>query len=175
MASNGSTSVQVTTYDTLKFNWAQVSQSTVNNNTVINWSLQLIAGSAGEIISTASKAWSVTVNGTTYSGTNSVAIGNNATKTLASGQTTIAHSSDGSKSFSYSFSQAFNITFAGASIGTKSGSGTGVLNTIPRSCSGFKSVVNLLGDVVSKKGNRRRDNYRENDKNYLNLLDEHIF
>ncbi len=132
MASTGSTSVSVTAYDTLKFNWVQVSQSTVNNYTVINWSLQLVSGSAGEIISTSVKTWSVTVNGTTYSGTNSVAIGNNATKTLASGQTVISHNADGSKSFSYSFSQQFSITFAGASVGTKSGGGTGVLNTIAR-------------------------------------------
>ena len=132
MATNGSASVAVTAYDTLKFNWVQVGQSTANNHTVINWSLQLVSGSAGEILSSVAKSWSVTVNGTTYSGTNSVAIGNNATKTLASGQTTIAHNADGTKSFSYSFTQQFNITFAGASIGTKSGSGTGALNTIPR-------------------------------------------
>lgn len=132
MASNGSTSVQVTAYDTLKFNWVQVAQSTANNYTTINWSLQLVSGSAGQIISSAQKSWSVNVNGTAYSGKNSVAIGNNATVTLASGQTTITHNSDGSKSFSYSFSQEFGITFAGASIGTKSGSGTGTLNIIPR-------------------------------------------
>ena len=132
MASNGSTSVQVTAYDTLKFNWVQVGQSTVNNNTVINWSLQLVSGSAGKIISSATKSWSVTVNGTTYSGTNSVAIENNTTKTLASGQATIAHNSDGTKSFSYSFSQVFEITFADVWVGTKTGSGTGTLNTIPR-------------------------------------------
>lgn len=132
MASNGITSVVVTAYDTLKFSWAQVGQSVANNTTTISWSLQLVAGSAGAIISSAAKTWRVTVNGTAYSGANSVAISNNATKTLASGQTTIAHSADGSKSFSYSFSQEFGITFAGAAVGTKSGSGTGTLNTIPR-------------------------------------------
>ena len=132
MAANGSTSVAVTAYDTLKLNWAQISQSVANNTTTISWTLQLVAGSAGQIISSASKAWSVTINGTKYSGTNSVAIGNNATKTLASGQVTIAHNADGSKAFSYSFSQTFDITFAGAWVGTASGSGSGTLNTIPR-------------------------------------------
>lgn len=132
MALNGSTSVAVTAYDTLKFSWAQYGQSTVNNLTTITWSLQLISGSAGEIISSATKNWSVTINGTTYTGTNSVAIGNNTTKTLASGQVSITHDADGSKRFSYSFSQVFGITFAGAPIGTISGSGTGTLNTIPR-------------------------------------------
>ena len=132
MATSGSTTVNVTTYNTLKFNWVQVSQSTANNYTVINWTLQLVSGSAGQIISSASKDWSVTVNGTRYSGTNSVSIANNSTVTLASGQTTITHNDDGTKSFSYSFSQEFGITFAGESIGTKSGNGTGTLNTIAR-------------------------------------------
>ncbi len=132
MASNGSISVSVTSYDTLKFNWAQVGQSTANNYTTVNWSLQLVSGSAGKIISSASKSWSVTINGTTYSGTNSVAVENNATITLASGQVTIYHNQDGTKTFSYSFSQQFDITFAGSSIGTKTGSGVGTLNTIPR-------------------------------------------
>ena len=132
MALNGSTSITATAYDTLKFSWVQSGQNTANNLTVINWSLQLISGSAGQIISSATKSWSVTINGTTYKGTNSVAIGNNATKTLASGQVSIAHNADGTKSFSYSFSQEFAITFAGVAVGTISGSGSGVLNTIPR-------------------------------------------
>ena len=150
MASNGSTSVSVTAYDTLKFSWAQVGQSTANNSTTINWSLQLISGSAGQIISSAAKAWSVTVNGTTYSGTNTVAIGNSTTKTLASGQTTIAHNADGSKTFSYSFSQEFSITFSGVSIGTKSGSGTGTLNTIPRATQPTLNVTSIdMGGTVT--------------------------
>lgn len=132
MATSGSTSVAVTSYDTLKFSWSLSSQSIANNTSTITWKLELISGAYGAISSTASKNWSVTVNGTTYSGTNTVGIGNNSTKTLASGTTTIAHNSDGSKAFSYSFSQYFGITFSGSSVGTKAGSGSGTLTTIPR-------------------------------------------
>ena len=150
MATSGSTSIQVTAYDTLKFNWVQVVQSTVNNNTVVNWSLQLISGSAGKIISSVLKSWSVTVNGTPYSGTAYVSIENNTTKTLASGQTTIPHNNDGTKSFSYSFSQEFGITFAGVSVGTKSGSGTGTLNTIPRATAPSLNVSTIdMGGTVT--------------------------
>ena len=150
MALNGSTSVAVTAYDTLKFTWAQNGQSTVNNLTVINWSLQLIAGSAGKIISTASKSWSVTINGTTYTGTNTVGIENNSTKTLASGQVSITHNADGAKTFSYSFSQTFGITFAGASVGTIQGSGTGTLNTIPRATQPSLNVTSAdMGSTVT--------------------------
>ena len=135
MASSGSTSVTVTTWDTLKFSWEIISQSVANNTSTISWKLQLISDSDGRIDSSTLKKWSVTVNGTTYSGTNTVGIANNATKTLASDTTTIAHATNGTKTFSYSFSQQFSITFSGTSIGTKSGSGSGTLDTIARKSS----------------------------------------
>ena len=135
MATSGSKSVTVTSWNTLTFSWSTTSQSVANNTSTISWKLQLIAGSSGRIDSSASKKWSVTVNGTEYSGTNTVGIGNDETKTLASGSTTIAHNADGTKTFSFSFSQQFSITFSGASIGTKTGSGSGTLNTIPRKSS----------------------------------------
>lgn len=150
MATNGSTSVVVTSYDTLKFNWWQVSQNITNNTTTVGWSLQLVAASNGLISSTASKAWSVSVNGLTYNGTNTVGIANNATKTLASGTTTITHNADGSKTFSYSFSQEFGINFGGTNIGTKSGSGSGTLNTIPRATQPTLSVSSVdMGGAVT--------------------------
>lgn len=138
MATSGSSSVAVTAYDTLKFSWSIANQSIADNASTVTWKLELISGAYGAIGSTASKNWSVTVNGTTYSDTNTVGIGNNTTKTLASGSTVIPHNSDGTKSFSYSFSQYFGITFSGSSIGTKSGSGSGTLTTIPR-----KSTMNV--------------------------------
>lgn len=135
MATNGSTSVKVTDWDTLKFSWEIDSQSIVNNTSTVKWKMQLIATSDGRIDSSASKEWSVTVNGTKYSGTNKITIGNNETITLASGSTTITHNANGTKTFSYSFSQEFAITFSGSSIGTKSGSGSGTLTTIARKSS----------------------------------------
>lgn len=150
MASSGSKSVSVTAYDTLRFSWSQVSQSVANNTTKVSWTLQLVAGSSGRISSTASKDWSVTVNGTKYSGTNTVGVSNNATKTLASGSTTITHTADGSKSFNYSFSQEFGITFSGKSIGTVSGSGSGTLNTIPRATTPTLSASSVnMGSAVT--------------------------
>lgn len=161
MATSGSKSVAVTSWNTLKFSWSQKSQSVANNTTTISWTLQLIATSDGAISSTASKAWAVTVNGNTYGGTNTVGINNNSTKTLASGTTTITHTDDGSKTFSYSFSQQFDITFNGW-IGTKSGSGSGTLNTIPRasqpSCVTWPEHtqnVGSFGDTISIHMNRK--------------------
>ena len=166
MATSGSTSVTATKYDTLKFSWSVSSQSVANNTSTVSWKMELIAGSYGKISSSASKDWSVTVNGTKYSGTNTIGISNNATKTLASGTTTIGHNSDGTKTFSYSFSQEFAITFSGSSIGTKSGSGSGTLDTIARasqpSCITYPEHtknVGYFGDTISIHMNRKSSNF----------------
>ena len=135
MANSGSKSITVTQWDTLMFSWEVTSQSIANNTSTVAWKLQLISGSDGRIDSNAPKDWSVTVNGEKYSGTNTVGIANNTTKTLASNTTTIEHNSNGTKTFSFSFSQEFSITFSGASIGTKSASGSGTLPTIARKSS----------------------------------------
>lgn len=135
MATSGSKSISVTSWNTLVFSWEVTGQSIASNTSTVAWKLQLVAESSGRIDSTASKNWSVTVNGTKYSGTNTVGISANTTKTLASNTTTITHGSNGTKTFSYSFSQEFDITFSGTSIGTKSGSGSGTLPTIARKSS----------------------------------------
>lgn len=146
MATSGSKSITVTSYDTLKFSWTLSGQSVANNTSTVKWTLSLVAGSSGRISSTASKDWSVTVNGSKYSGTNKIGISNNSTLTLASGTTTIKHSDDGTKKFDYSFSQEFAITFSGSYIGTKSGSGSGTLTTIPR-----KSTLSVANGTLNTK------------------------
>lgn len=153
-----SVDVWVSNQITLRFNWSQASQSITNNNSVVNWNLQLIS-TTGTISSSASKSWSVTVNGTNYSGTNTVGIGTNATKTLASGSTTVAHNADGTKSFSFSFSQQFDISYSGVGwIGTKSGSGSGTLTTIPRTSSVSSTNANI-GENITITINRASSSF----------------
>ncbi len=143
MATSGYSDVNVTSWDTLRFSWSRSSYSIADNTSTISWSLQLISGSYGAISSSASKSWSVNVNGTAYSGTNTISIGNNTTKTLASGSTSITHNNDGTKSFTYSFSQQFSITFSSSYIGTINGSGTDTLETIPRTSSISMTDANI--------------------------------
>ena len=166
MASSGSKSVKVTDNNLLKFSWSEVSQSVENNTTTISWKMELSSDALGEISSTPKKEWNVVVNGTAYKGTAVVGIGANETKTLASGSTTIAHNADGSKVFSYSFSQYFGITFSGASIKTISGTGSGTLDTIARasqpSCITWPEHtqnVGYFGDEISIHMNRKSSNF----------------
>jgi hypothetical protein len=132
MATSGSKTFAVTGWDSLVFSWSVSGQSEVNNTSTVTWTLTLVSTSDGRINSSTQKDWSVTVNGTKYSGTNSVAIGNNAYKVLASGTTVIKHDDDGTKTFSFSFTQEFAITFSGSTIGTITGSGFGTLNSLAR-------------------------------------------
>ena len=150
MALNGSTSIVVTSQDTLKFSWS-ATQNISNNTSTISWKMELIATSAGYISSSAPKSWEVVINGITYSGTNTIGISNNSTKTLASGTTVINHDADGTKSFSYSFSQQISINWGSTYIGTKNGSGTGTLDTIPRSSSITSAANIILGNACSIK------------------------
>ena len=150
--------VWVSNQITLRFGWWQSSQSIENNNSVVGWHLQLIA-SGGSISSSAPKSWSVTVNGSNYSGTTTVGVSNGQTKTLASGSTTIAHNADGTKSFSFSFSQQFDISYSGVGwIGTKSGSGSGTLSTIPRTSSVSSTNANI-GESITISINRASSSF----------------
>lgn len=156
MAKSGYTSIAATSYDTLKFSWWEDSQSVANNTTTIGWKMELIAGNYGRISSSIPKNWTVTVNGTKYSGTNYISISNNTTKTLASGATVIPHEDDGMKSFAYSFSQEFSINFSDKFIGTKSGSGSDTLDTIARasqpSLVTYPQTTNNVGDFGEEFG-----------------------
>lgn len=166
MATYGSVSIAVTKWDTLKFNWSLASQSTADNTSTVTWNTQLVTTGYGQINSTQSKDWSVTVNGTPYSGTNKIGIGNNQTKTLASGTTVIAHDDDGKKTFSFSFAQEFDIDFASEHIWTIRGAGTGELPTIARasqpSCITWPEHtqnVGSFGDTIAIHMNRKSSDF----------------
>lgn len=132
MATTGTKQIAVTAYNTLQFVWNRTSVSTANNTSTISWQLRLFADKYGAIESTTTKAWSVTIDGVTYRGTNTVGIPEQSSKILASGTATIKHNADGTKLFYFSFSQAFNITFAGSNIGTIAGNGSATLDRIIR-------------------------------------------
>lgn len=135
MATSGSKKVNVVSSGNiyLLFSWEAGTPNIEKNSTQISWKLQLVsAGSGANISSSAEKDYSVTVDGAVWSGTTTVGIAAGATRTLISGNKTITHNADGSRTFSYSFSQEFNITYSGTPVKTKTGSGTGTLNTIPR-------------------------------------------
>ncbi len=152
MATSGYKDFSVNSTGTIKirYKWTAGTPNIANNFTPVNWTLQLISTTSGSnIISSANKAYSVVTDGTTTSGTNTVGINGGATKTLASGSKNIYHNADGTKTFNFSFSQEIGITYAGAAIGTITGSGTGTLDTIPRA-SVLGTIANFtIGDAIT--------------------------
>lgn len=104
------------------------SQSIPNNTTTVSWSLVLVRPSY--VSSSATKSWSVTINGKTYNGSGS--IGGSGNKTLLSGTQNIPHNSDGTKTLSFGGQCQLDLTWSGTWIGTISGNGSMVLTKIPR-------------------------------------------
>lgn len=128
MASSGQIQTN-TAFGYVRLAWSTTSQSITNNTSTISYTLSIYRSSS--INSSAAKDYSITINGVKVaSGTTT--IGGSGTKTIKTGSTTITHTANGSKTFNYSFSQEIGITWSGSTIGTITGSGSGVLNTIPR-------------------------------------------
>ena len=126
MASSGS--FNTSSYDVryLTFNWSIASQDIGNNRTVINWS---VVGAGGSTTSWYKAGnFKVVINGSTIyeTGQNDRISLYNGT-TVASGQATLGHNSDGTKSFSASV-EAGIYTYAR----NVSGSGSWALTNIPR-------------------------------------------
>lgn len=106
-------------------------------NTSWNWELW------GDKIS-----YSITINGTNYSGT-IPAYDGYSTVTLKSGSLTVAHNADGTKSISYSFSVTDN-TGQTYTSGNASASGTLALTTIPRATTPTLSATSVtMGSSVT--------------------------
>lgn len=127
-------------------NVTQQSQNIANNTTTVRWELLLYRPSS--ITSSVSKDWSVTVNGTTKSGTTT--IGGSGTKSIASGTVSVPHNSDGTKSISFRFSLEFEINWAGTQIHTGSASGSMELTTIPRATTPTLSPTNVtMGNTLT--------------------------
>lgn len=128
-------------------NVTQQSQNVAANTSVVRYELLIYRPSA--IYSSASKSYSITVNGARVkSGTTT--IGGSGTKSIASGTTTISHNADGTKSISFSFSLDFEITWSGRWIGTGSASGSMTLSTIPRATTpGLSPTTVTMGNNLT--------------------------
>lgn len=121
-------------------NVTQKSQNVDTNKTVVRWELLLYRPST--IQSSAPKAYSIVIDGVTVK-TGTTTIGGRGTLSIASGTREISHNSDGSKSISFSFSLAFDITWSGRWVGTGSANGRMDLTALPRSTTPTLNPITL--------------------------------
>ena len=110
---------------TVTLYWEVMSQSFLNNHSVVKYRLGCTrqGGNPGWA------DWTITINGTEYTGSYKADISTNSEVNITSGTITIPHNSDGTKSFNLSFSYKIS------SISKASASGTGTIDKIPRPAS----------------------------------------
>ena len=115
----------------LKITWEVTSQSKANNTSTVKVNAILGSnGSAYYISSSASKNITLTINGTKYSGTCTVGISANGSKTLMTKTVTVSHKSDGTKTCSFACSLGIAVTLSGTYYSTVSVDGEGTFNKI---------------------------------------------
>lgn len=136
MASSGSITTGQKEGRSVTLSWTLSSQNIANNASTIAWTLKGSGSASGWVMSGGFKA---VINGTTvYSSSTDSRIQLKNGTVVASGSLTIAHNSDGTKSFNLSC-EAGVYTYA-VSV---SASGTHTLNTIPRASSVSATSVNM--------------------------------
>lgn len=120
----------------LRFEWS-ATQDIAGNYSTVNWALYLVSDGSqwGYVNASSQAAWIVNVNGARYDGTASLGLSVGQKKLLGNGSTQVPHNADGSKAFSFTFTQYFNIYWSGVLLGSHGGSGTATLDTIPRAAS----------------------------------------
>lgn len=134
MASSGSITTNEVEGRSLTLSWTLSSQSVEKNTSTISWTLKGSGSASGYVMSGAFKA---VINGVTvYNSEPRIELRN--TTTVASGTATIAHNSDGAKSFSLSC-EAGIYTYAVSATA----SGTHTLTTIPRASTISATNVNM--------------------------------
>jgi hypothetical protein len=135
----------------------QSSQSIDGNYSVLSYSLILHRPS--NISSSASKSYSVTINGVTVA-SGATTMGGSGDKTIASGTMTVYHNADGTKAgVGFSFYMDIGITWSGSSTGNASGSGSMNLTTIPRASSITSISGGTLGSSVTVNIYRASDSF----------------
>ena len=173
MASSGNFETKFSKGYYIGVDWKQTEQNTTNNTSKVTATVYIRSiGSGYTINSSQQKTIKVVIDGTTYSGTNTVGLNSGAKKNLLTASKVVSHNSDGSKSCAISCSAAININFSSGHQGTVSSSGTADLNknnlnTAPYFDSGAYVTIrenNSNGRVISASasGTENANKYPEN-------------
>jgi len=156
MASSGSFQNTFRTGYTLLVEWKVNSQSIADNTSSVTVTAYLVSSGSSYIInSSAEKTINLVINGTTYSKSASslVNLTGGQKKSLFAKTVTIAHNTDGSKSFPIYCTLGLNVTLSGTYWGTvrtpAAGNGTATLDPIPRVTTPTTSGTWNVGNSVT--------------------------
>lgn len=158
MASSGSFTTSSEKNLSMMVSWSIKSQSIENNTSTISWTLKgyRTDGATGYITCGGFK---VVINGVTvYSKSTGYRVDVYNGTVVASGETTISHNADGTKSFTASAEAAIYYSAVNCS-----GSGTFTLNTIPRATTPTVSGTLSLGSSITiSTSGRASTNFKHN-------------
>lgn len=140
--------------------WTESNVNTANNTSDVKVVVTLKSNSSSySINSSASKNISLTINGTTYTGTCTVGISGGGSKTLMTKTLTgIKHNSDGSKSISISCTLGIAVTLSGTYYSSVTASGTAALTKIARKSS-LSVADGTLGTAQTLTVTRQDSNF----------------
>ena len=135
----------------VQISWSVNSQNINNNTSNVTVKAQLVStGSAYTISSSATKNGSLTINGTKYSFTFTAGLTGSQVKTVYTKTVDVPHNSDGTKTLSMSTTLGINVTLSGKYWGNVTATGSGSLNTIPRTSTFTLSASSInLGSAVT--------------------------
>lgn len=141
----------------LRLTWEETATNVSANTSTVKVTAKLLTDATYSISSSTKKTISITVDGTTQSGTCSVAIGASSAKDLITKTFTVKHNSDGSKTAAISCKLLIEVTLSGSYFPSVTASGSATLTkfamnpSAPTSCTitaGYGSYVGL-GDKVT--------------------------
>lgn len=156
---------------TLQLIVTEKSKNIDSNSTVLDYVFSISRPSP--ISSSASKSYTININGQNISGTTTV--GGSGTKTIHSGSVTVPHNSDGSKTINFSFSINMGINWNGVYNGTVSQSGSMTLTTIPRATKPTLSASSVtLGNSVTINLPRASSNFTHEVKVILGSFSQNL-
>lgn len=122
----------------LELDWQRTSVSAAMNDSTVKWTLSLVnEHSLPYIDLIGGNTWTVTFDGSTFSGKVNTSLSGGETKEVSHGTSYMTHNSDGTRSFSYTFSINLGIG------GTKSASDTATLDPITKASNVTCSTVNI--------------------------------
>ena len=159
MATSGNIK-KTTAFGYVQLEWSLSSQDIINNQSTLSYKLTVHRNPG--FSDSSAKDYSITFDGTKVA-SGSISLVGSGTKIVKSGTTKIKHSSTGTKTFSYSFSQEIALTYNGSYIGTISGSGTGTLTTIPRETTPTLSTTSAtMGNTITISMPRKSNSFTHN-------------
>ena len=149
MALSGSKVVAVGSYWDITLEWT-ATQNATNNTSTVTAKLYWNSNSTyGAVSSSATKNWSITIDGTKVSGTATASLTANQSKLIGTASKVVTHASDGSKSLAVSGIFDMAISLSGTYYSSKTASGSWALNTIPRTSTASLSTTSFTAGVTN--------------------------